>query len=173
MTQNKIFQCIKNNFLSSNPKLVFFTEFNLSMSNLKKEFFVGPFIALDKCLKFSSAGRLVLHTELENIDMFEKQLVWPVIHSVTRKHILKGKGASRWPLQALYPWFHCHTWCPCLYQYHYVCIYTQRSGGHRKHTHYVGINYLLGQQQPPPTQPRSSQWQFWWNIYTIIESILM
>ena len=29
VTQNTIFQCIKNNFLLSNPKLVFFSEFNL------------------------------------------------------------------------------------------------------------------------------------------------
>ena len=31
VTQNTVFQCIKNNFLLSNPKLVFFTEFNLVM----------------------------------------------------------------------------------------------------------------------------------------------
>ena len=31
VTKNTIFQCIKNNFLLSNPKLVFFTEFNLPM----------------------------------------------------------------------------------------------------------------------------------------------
>ena len=34
VTQNTIFQCIKNNFLLSNPKLVFFTEFNLHIKNL-------------------------------------------------------------------------------------------------------------------------------------------
>ena len=32
VTQNTIFRCIKNNFLLSNPKLVFFTEFNLAMT---------------------------------------------------------------------------------------------------------------------------------------------
>ena len=31
VTQNTIFKCIKNNFLLSNPELVFFTEFNLTM----------------------------------------------------------------------------------------------------------------------------------------------
>ena len=31
VTQNTICQCIRNNFLLSNPKLVFFTEFNLAM----------------------------------------------------------------------------------------------------------------------------------------------
>ena len=29
MTPNIIFECVKNDFLLSNPKLVFFTEFNL------------------------------------------------------------------------------------------------------------------------------------------------
>ena len=34
MTPNTIFECVKNDFLLSNPKLVFFTEFNLRI--LKK-----------------------------------------------------------------------------------------------------------------------------------------
>ena len=34
MTPNTIFECVKNYFLLSNPKLVFFTEFNLRI--LKK-----------------------------------------------------------------------------------------------------------------------------------------
>ena len=35
VTQNTIFKCIKNNFLLSNPELVFFTEFNLTMTILE------------------------------------------------------------------------------------------------------------------------------------------
>ena len=37
VTQNTIFECLKNNFLLSNPDLVFFTEFNLIISILMPE----------------------------------------------------------------------------------------------------------------------------------------
>ena len=33
MTQNTVFQCVKNNFLWSNSKLIFFTKFNLSITH--------------------------------------------------------------------------------------------------------------------------------------------
>ena len=38
MTQNTVFQWIKNYFLLSNPKFVFFTEFNLVIINIKSYF---------------------------------------------------------------------------------------------------------------------------------------
>ena len=35
MTPNTIFEYVKNDFLLSNPKLVFFTEFNLTIGHLR------------------------------------------------------------------------------------------------------------------------------------------
>ena len=51
MTQNTIFECVKNDFLLSNPKLVFFTEFNLTISEEEKQHLL---IDKDACLQIIS-----------------------------------------------------------------------------------------------------------------------
>ena len=49
MTPNTIFECIKNEILLSNPKLVFLTEFNLNILHLNVrfgQFFIPPSVPL-------------------------------------------------------------------------------------------------------------------------------